>query len=43
MPGKPFTSKGWKVYHGARKSGKSKTAAAKIASSKPGTRRKGRR
>ena len=40
MPGKPFTKKGWKIYEGLKKKGMSKTRAAKIASSKKGTRLK---
>ncbi|HET8847533.1 MAG TPA: hypothetical protein VFM20_01985 [Nitrososphaeraceae archaeon] len=43
MSGKPFTKKGWKVYEGLKKKGMSKTRAAKIASSKKGTRLKGKK
>ena len=43
MPGKPFKKKGWKIYEALRKKGMSKTKAAKIASSKKGTRRKARK
>jgi hypothetical protein len=44
MPGKPFTKKGWKAYHALRKKkGMSKKSAARIVSSKKGTRLKGRK
>lgn len=43
MPGKPFTKKGWKIYEGLKKKGMSKTRAAKIASSKKGTRLKAKK
>lgn len=43
MPGKPFKKKGWRMYEALRKKGMSKTRAAKITSSKSGTRTKKRK
>lgn len=43
MPGKPFKKKGWKIYEKLRSKGMSKTKAAKITSSKSGTRLKKRK
>jgi hypothetical protein len=43
LPGKPFTKRGWKIYEGLKKKGMSKTRAAKIASSKNGTRLKAKK
>lgn len=41
MPGRGRSSKWWRIYHGVKRSGKSKTSAAKIASSK--TKKRGRK
>jgi len=43
LPGKSFTKKGWKIYEDIKKKGMSKTRAAKIASSKKGTRLKAKK